>query len=222
MTKQYDQLQEILFDAVTFANNTGDNFTKNILKVLLGKMFKDEQKAKHAIEIYNEQVTYFAKEKMALGALLSWLLIAEAVMITETPKNTIEIANNALEIAQNPRINNTFFIVQLKMLLAQAYMELSDYETAKINLESAVILAKKYAMNDTLSRLYILFGKYYRDLGTVQSNNQIDYLKGALKMFENAMSLVLKNTHNKYIHDQIDKEQRLLLSYCDVNGFKIV
>lgn len=222
MTKQYDQLQEILFESVTFANNTGDNFTKNILKVLLGKMFKDDKKAKHALEIYNEQVTYFAKEKMALGALLSWLLIAEAVMITESPKNTIDIANNALEIAQNPRINNTFFIVHLKMILAQAYMELSDYETAKINLESAVILAKKYAMNDTLSRLYILFGKYYRDLGTVQSNNQMDYLKGSLKMFENAMTIVMKNTHNKYIHDQIDKEQKLLFSYCDVNGFKLV
>ena len=77
-------------------------------------------------------------------------------------------------------------------------------------------------MNDTLSRLYILFGKYYRDLGTVQSNNQMDYLKGSLKMFENAMTIVMKNTHNKYIHDQIDKEQKLLFSYCDVNGFKLV
>lgn len=106
---------------------------------MLGKIFKDKQQAKHAIEIYNEQVTYFAKEKMALGALLSWYLIAEATLVIENPKNSIEIASQALEIAQNPRINNTFFIVILKILLAKAYIDLSDYETAKINIESALI-----------------------------------------------------------------------------------
>ena len=117
LEKKYDNLQQILSDAVIFANDTGDNFTKNILKLLLGKMFKDNKQAKHAVEIYNEQITYFAKEKIALGALLSWYLIAEATMVTESPKNAIEIASQALEIAQNPQINNTYFIVLLKTLI---------------------------------------------------------------------------------------------------------
>lgn len=221
MRKQYDGLQEILFDAVTFANNTGDNFTKNILKVLLGKIFKDKQQAKHAIEIYNEQITYFAKEKMALGALLSWYLIAEATIITENPKNAIEIASQALEIAQNPRINNTFFIIMLKILIARANIELSDYETAKISIESSIILAKKYSMNNLLSKIYFIYGKYYQDLGTVHSQKQAEYLKGAAKMYDKAMALVCEKTRNTYLRNLIDEHKKSLMSYCQVNGFEI-
>lgn len=220
LEKKYDNLQQILSEAVIFANDTGDNFTKNILKLLLGKMFKDNKQAKHAIEIYNEQITYFAKEKIALGALLSWYFIAEATMVTESPKNAIEIASQALEIAQNPRINNTYFIVLLKTLIAKAYIEESDYETAKINIESAIILAKKYSQNDLLSRLYLLYGKYYQELGTVQSQKQGEYLKASAKMYEQAMDIVGQKTRNIYVKNQIEGQKKILISYCDLNGFK--
>lgn len=221
MQKKYDGLQENLFEAVTFANNTGDNFTKNILKVMLGKMFKDNKKSKHAIEIYNEQVMYFAKEKMALGALLSWYLIADATMVAENAKNAIEIANQALEIAQNPRIDNTFFVVLLKILIAKSYIELSDYETAKINIETSIQLAKKYSMNDLLSKIYLLYGNYYMDLGTVQSQNQIEYLKGSAKMYDKSMELVAEKTKNIYVRDKNEQRKELLLSYCETHGFKV-
>lgn len=220
LEKKYDNLQQTLSEAVIFANDTGDNFTKNILKLLLGKMFKDNKQAKHAIEIYNEQITYFAKEKIALGALLSWYFIAEATMVTESPKNAIEIASQALEIAQNPRINNTYFIVLLKTLIAKAYIEESDYETAKINIESAIILAKKYSQNDLLSRLYLLYGKYYQELGTVQSQKQGEYLKASAKMYEQAMDIVGQKTRNIYVKNQIEGQKKILISYCDLNGFK--
>ena len=219
LEKKYDNLQQILSDAVIFANDTGDNFTKNILKLLLGKMFKDNKQAKHAVEIYNEQITYFAKEKIALGALLSWYLIAEATMVTESQKNAIEIASQALEIAQNPQINNTYFIVLLKTLIAKAYIEISDYETAKINIESAIILAKKYSQNDLLSRVYLLYGKYYQELGTVQSPKQNEYLKASAKMYEQAMYIVGEKTRNIYVKNQIEEQKKILISYCDLNGF---
>lgn len=219
LEKKYDNLQQILSDAVIFANDTGDNFTKNILKLLLGKIFKDNKQAKHAVEIYNEQITYFAKEKIALGALLSWYFIAEATIVTESPKNAIDIATQALEIAQNPRINNTYFIVLLKTLIAKAYIEISDYETAKINIESAIILAKKYSQNDLLSRVYLLYGKYYQELGTVQSPKQNEYLKASAKMYEQAMDIVGEKTRNIYVKNQIEEQKKILISYCDLNGF---
>lgn len=221
MQKEYDGLQELLFDTVTFANNVGDNFTKHLSKALLGKIFKDNKQAKHAIEIYDEQITYFANEKMALGALLSWYLIAEATIVTENPKNAIDIASRALDIAKNPNINNTFFIVYLKMIIAKAYMELSDYETVKINLESALILAKKYDMFDALSKIYFEYGNYYKELGTVKSQNQVEYLKGAFKMYDKAMAVVCEKTKNNSVRDLINSKKKLLISFCEINGFKI-
>lgn len=221
MLKQYEGLRENLFESVTFANNIGDNFTKNILKALLGKILKDNKQAKRAVEIYNEQVTYFANEKMALGALLSWYLIADATLITENPKNSIEIASQALEIAQNPRINNFFFIVMLKIHLAIAYMEQSDYESAKINLESAMTLAKKYSLDDLLAKIYFVFGKYNQDMGTLETSNQLEYLKGAIKMYDKAVEIIQSKTRNKYLYDIIEEQKKLIVSFCEINGFKI-
>ena len=221
MQKKYDGMREKLFEAVTFANNTGDNFTKNILKVLLGKMFKDNKQAKHAIEIYNEQITYFAKEKMALGALLTWYLIADATIVTENSKSAIDIATQALEVAQNPNIDNLFFIANLKIVLAKAYISLADYETAKINIEFALSAAKKYKMQDLLSKIYLLYGDYYMDMGSIDSPNRADYLRGSAMMYEKAMEIVVKDTQNSYIKDAVSSQKSRLNDFCQSNGIKL-
>lgn len=218
---EYNDIQQSLFDATLTASDTGCEFLKNIFKTLLGKVFYTNKQAKRAITIYNEQVTYFANKKLAIGALLSWYLIAQSTMITENPKNAIEIASQAIEIAQNPKINNSFFIVLLKILLAKAYMELSDYESAKINLESAMILTKKYNMNDLTSKIYLLYGKYYQDLGTLQSQNQSEYLKGSLKMYEKAEEIVLQLTKNTYLREIINEKKDILKAFCATNGVNL-
>ena len=221
MQKDYDGLRENLFEAVTFANNCGDNFTKNILKTLLGKMFKDENQAQHAIEIYNEQITYFAKEKMALGALLSWYLISEATIVTENSKSAIDIASQALEIAKTPNINNVFFIVNLNMILTAAYMNIGDYGSAKMYIETALSLAKEFEMYDMLSRIYLLYGKYYQDIGSIPSQNQIEYLKGSSSMYEKAMELTVKETKNQSVKSLVTAQKEKLSAYCLANEFKL-
>jgi ribosomal protein L40E/tetratricopeptide (TPR) repeat protein len=221
LTNDKTDLKEDLFEAVTFANNAGDNFTKNILKTLLGKVFKDDNKAQHALEIYNEQVTYFAKEKMALGALLGWYLIADATIVTENSKSAIDIASQALEITLNPSIENYFFAVNLRLVLAKAYMNIADFTTAKINIEEGLKLAKKCKMHDILSRLYLLYGKYYLDIGKVAAQNQIEYLRGAAVMFEKSMELIVKETQNQYIKDLLNFEKEKLNDFCTQNSIKL-
>ena len=218
--ERYDGLQEDLFQVVTFANNCGDNFTKNVLKTLLGKIFKDHEQSRQALDIYNDQITYFAKEKMALGALLTWYLIAEATLDVEGPHAAIEIATQALDVAQNPKINNYFFIILLKMLIVKASIVISDYETAKIQIENAIILASKFNMKDILSRLYLLYGKYFQELGLLKTDKQADYLKGADKMYEKATEIV-KQTKNNCIYIEIEKAKNVLKSFCQLNSINI-
>ena len=218
--ERYEGLQEDLFQVVTFANNSGDNFTKNILKTLLGKIFKDHEQSKQALDIYNDQITYFAKEKIALGALLTWYLIAEATLDVEGPHAAIEIANQALDVAQNPKINNYFFIILLKMLIVKASIVISDYETAKIQIENAIILASKFNMKDILSRLYLLYGKYFQEIGLLKTDKQSDYLKGAGKMYEKATEIV-KQTKNNCVYIEIEKSKNVLKSFCQLNSISI-
>ncbi len=221
LTNDSNNIREELFEAVTFANNTGDNFTKNILKTLLGKVFKDENKAQRALEIYNEQVTYFAKEKMALGALLAWYLIADATIVTENSKSAIDIASQALEISLNPNIDNYFFAISLRLVLARAYMNIADYTSAKIHIEEGLKLAKHCKMYDLLSRLYLLYGKYYMDIGKVATQNQIEYLRGSAVMFEKSMELIVKETKNPYIKNMLSYEKEKLNDFCTNNNFKL-
>ena len=217
--KKYDGIQEDLFQVVTFANNNGDNFTKNILKTLLGKVFKDNDNTKQAIEIYNDQIAYFAKEKMAVGALLTWFLIADATLITEGAQEAMEIAEQALEVAQNPKINSYFFIILLKMIIAKCAITSSDFETAKIHLDSAIQIAKQYSMNDLLTRLYIMYGKYFQELGLIKSPQQSDYLEGAKKMYDNAKGTI-ENIQNKYLLKELAKSIKSLQTFCCINNIK--
>lgn len=214
-------MREELFEAVTFANNSGDNFTKNIIKTLLGKLLKDENKAQQALEIYNEQVTYFAKEKMALGALLAWYLIADATIVTENSKSAIDVASQALEISVNPNIDNSFFTVNFRFVLGKAYMNIADYTSAKINIEEGLKLAKKCKMYEMLSRLYLLYGKYYYDIGKIATQDQIEYLRGSAVMYEKAMEFVVKHTNNPYIKNCLSLEKEKLNDFCADKGLKL-
>ena len=220
LRKRYDGMQEDLFQIVTFANNNGDNFTKNILKTLLGKMFKDNENTKQAMEIYNDQIAYFAKEKMALGALLTWYFISEATLVTEGPKNALEIAQQALEVAQNPKIDNYFFTVLFKMVIAKCCITLSDFDTAKIHIENAIFIAKKFSMNDLLSRLFLLYGTYFQEIGLVKSAQQLEYLQAAEKMYKQAENTI-KSTENKYVYNELQKAKGVLTSFCRINCIKL-
>lgn len=218
--KRYEGMQEELFQIVTFANNNGDNFTKNILKTLLGKIFKDNENSKQAMEIFNDQIAYFAKEKMALGALLTWFFIANTTLVTEGPQNALEIAGQALEVAQNPKIDNYFFTILLKMVIAKCAMTTSDFETAKIHLESAIILARKFNMKDILSRLYLLYGKYFQEIGLVKSSKQTEYLQAAEKLYEQSHKLI-EQTKNKCVYSELKKAKNVLKSFCQLNSIEI-
>lgn len=218
--KRFNGLQEDLFQIVTFADNNGDNFTKNILKSMLGIIFKNNDQHKSAADIYNDQIAYFSKEKMALGALLTWYLIADISLVTEGAQTAFDVASQALEVAQNPKINNYFFAVLLQIVMTKACINLSDFESAKIHLENAIITAKQYKMNDMLSRLYLLYGKYFQELGLLKSPSQKQYLIGAAKMFEKASEL-LKETKNNCVHIDIQKAKTVLKTFCQINNIKV-
>jgi len=221
--KKYNGLKEELFQVVTFANNINDHFTKNILKSLLGKMFKDDENAKHALEIYSEQITYFAKAKNSIGALLTWYLIAEANLIAEGPEKSLEVSQKALEVAQSTKINNYFFIVLYNKIIAEAYMVQSEYEFAKVHIEKAILVARKFEMLDLLVRLYLLYGKYLQDIALVSTdgeNSQLDYVMGASKMYKKA-GLIAKGIKNNYLIGVIDKAKTVLNSFCQLNGINL-
>lgn len=217
MHKKYTGIREELFQVVTFANNINDNFTKNILRTLLGKLLKDEESSKRALEIYGEQITYFSKEKNAIGALLTWYFIAEAKLVVEGPEKSLEVSQKALEVAQSSKINNYLFMILFNKVIAEAFMAQTEYESAKVHIEKAIMIARKFELLNFLADLYLLYGKYLQDIALIETDAQFDYVTGASKMYKKAF-LIAQGIKNNYLISQVEKSKAVLNSFCQLSG----
>ena len=217
INKNYESLYTELFNVAAYANNVNDNFTKNILKTLLAKILKEKNENKKAIEILEEQVTYFAKEKVATGVLLSWYLIAQIKLITNGAQYALDIVTKALDIAQSPNINNYYFIALFNKLIGEIYIAKLDFESANVYLEKAVFVAKQFDLQNILVNTYIQYAKMYQELALPKSSKRADYIKLALKMFQMAKSVGIVNTH-KQLQKQIKDEISTLTAFCKLNG----
>lgn len=218
--KDYDSLYSELFNVVAYANNVNDNFTKNILKTLLAKMLKDKNETKKSLGILEEQVAYFAKEKVATGVLLSWYLIAKIKLITSGTQFALDIATKALDIAQGPNINNYYFIALFNKLIGEIYMAKQDFDSAKVYIEKSVFIAKQFNLENILVKDYVLYAKFYQELALPKSSLRAEYIKQALKMFQLAKNVSIVQEH---IHLQkfIKEELSILTSFCKLNGIAL-
>ena len=216
-SKDYKTLYNELFNVAAYANNVNDNFTKNILKTLLAKMLKENNQTKKALEILEEQVAYFAKEKVATGVLLSWYLIAEIKLITNGTQFALDIATKALDIAQGPSINNYYFIALFNKLIGEIYLAKQDFDSAKVYLEKSIFIAKQFDLQYILVKTYLQSARLYQELALPKTSLRGNYIKSALKMFQLAknVSIVAEQVS---LQKDIKDELNVLTSFCKLNG----
>ena len=215
--KDYNILHTELFNVAAYANNVNDNFTKNILKTILAKILKDNNQTKKALEILEEQVAYFAKEKVATGVLLSWYLIAEIKLITSGTQFALDIATKALDIAQSPNINNYYFIALFNKLIGEIYLAKQDFESSKLYLEKAIVISKQFELEYLLVNIYLQCAKLYQELALPKTSLRGNYIKQALKMFQNAKNIQIV-AEQPALQKKIKKDLSVLTSFCKLNG----
>ena len=220
LSGRYDKIMEELFESVMYANNIGDGFTKNILKTLLAKVFKENNDNKKALEILEEQVSYFAKEKIATGVLLTWYLIADTKLITKGSQFALDVATKALEVAMGINVNNYYFIVLFNKLIAEIYLSKGDFDSAKVYIEKGLIIAKQYEMSDLLVRLYILYGKYYEEMALPKTQSRVEHITNAIKMFQLARDKA-ETTENPYLQKSVKDAFSVIVSFCKLNGITL-
>lgn len=215
--KDYNTLHTELFNVAAYANNVNDSFTKNILKTLLAKILKENNQTKKALEILEEQVAYFAKEKVATGVLLSWYLISEIKLITNGTQFALDIATKALDIAQGPNINNYYFIAMFNKLIGEIYLAKQDFDSSKVYLEKAIFIAKQFDLQFILVNTYLQCAKLYQELALPKTSSRGNYIKLALKMFQNAKNVPIVS-EQPALQKSIKDELNILTSFCKLNG----
>lgn len=215
-----DDIKQQLFEVVEYANNNKDYLAKNLVKTALGKVFESDGDYNKAFEIYSSQITYFAKEKIALGALLTWFFIADLyVKIGETEK-AAEVTQKALEVSKTPKINSYYFQVLYKKIMAEVYMVKGDFEAVKMYLEKALLITRKFDLKFLSMYLYSVYAKYYFELYKKVETSNPSILVNAKSMHEKSIETALElglETHIKTFKG----EKQALITFCQLNNITI-
>lgn len=212
-----DLSYEELFQAAQYADDIHDEFTKNILKLLLGRLMQERTSAKEATVVYAKQVEYFAEKQNAIGVLLGWYFISEAKMIIDGPEMALDIALKALDVAQSANISNHYFTLLLNKLIGEIYLALQDFDAAKMYIEKAIMIAKNADIKYQLAHLYLLYSKYLQDYALVVQDKKVDFVLSAQQMNQKA-SLIADDLKLISLLSEVEKATTILNSFCQMNG----
>ena len=75
-------------------------------------------------------------------------------------------------------------------------------------------------MKDLLTRCYLLYGKYYQEIGLVKTPQQTQYLMASKKMYDK-VNEITGDTKNNHIKNLNNNAQRALSLFCETNGIEI-
>jgi len=218
--KEWANIKEDMYSVVTFANNYNDIFIKNLLKIFLGRILQEEGNLLKAMEIYNEQVSIFAREKIAVGALLCWYNIAKLSLVTDGSDKALDIAEKALDVAKNPKISNYYFMVLFKKLIAEIYLIKGDMEATKMYIEKALMIVKQYDLKMLKISLYQLYAKYLEEMVTQKPQNRGNYAQNAITTYKKIIDM-LDSMNLPNIQNEINKEFASFKAFCQLNDIKV-
>ncbi len=211
-----EKIKDDMFEAVAFANNCGDNYSKNIIKALLAYVLLEEGNPVKSLEICAEEMTWFSKEKIALGALISWYISAKATLITNGADKCIEICEKAINICESVKINTTFFKVLFQTLLAKAYLNKGELDNAKTYSELAFQDANINELIFLQMKLYKLRANIMQDsITTIEESRKLEVAENTIKTYEKALNIANSLNLSKH-HYIIQKELTSFKAYCQL------
>ena len=218
--REWKNIKQDLYSVVTFANNYNDVLVKNLLKVFLGKVLQEEGNLSKALDIFNEQVTIFAREKIAIGAMLCWYYIAKITLITEGTDKALDISQKAFDVAKNPRISNYYFMVLYQKLMAEIYLIKGDMEAAKMYIEKSLMIVKEYDMKFLKVSLYQLYAKYLEEMVTQKPQNKANYAHNAITTYKKTITLI-ESLNLPDQEEEIKKNFASFKAFCQLNDIPI-
>lgn len=212
----FENIKEDLFEAVTFANNCGDEYTKNILKTMLAYVLLKENNALRALEICAQQMTYFSDKKIAFGALLAWYISAKATLPSSGADRCIEICEKAVAICESAKISSINFKILFQELLSRAYLQKNDFDNAKMYCELALQDASANELIFLQMRLYRLRANIMQDsIVHIDDDKKLAVAQSTIRVYEKSLTLASRLGLEKHQY-AIQKELTAFRAYCQL------
>ena len=173
-----------------------------------------------ALNIAQEQMTYFSKEKLALGALLSWYISAKASYNSKKIDEAINICEKSLKIAQSAKISCSYFGAIFQMLLAKCYLAKGDEESAKMYNEMAIELTNQNDIPILRMFAYEIRAKIMQEgIMRIEESKKIDFAKKTMKVIEKSYNLA-KTIGIDYYVEYFKKEKTSFKAFCKLNNLE--
>ena len=213
-----ENLRNILFDYAKYAEDANDVIGKHIYKLMLAWLTSEEDDYNQANVIFNEELTYFAKEKIVTGALISWLFIARNnLMMTDGAENAEHVAMKALEVAQNPKFSQYHLAVYLQKLIAEINLLKGDVASAKMYLEKGMLTAKQFGLDLAQIELYRTYAQFLGYMMSQDSANKADFADKANKIYKAAL-ISADSLKIPSLSQKINEENQQFAEFCQSNG----
>ena len=212
-----DTVKDDLFEAAAYADNSGDELSKNIFKTLLAYVYLEEKAYLKAIEIATSEMQYFSSKKTAFGALLAWYISAAATANNKADMYCIEICEKAVKICENAQNNNFYFKILFQELLAKSYLKLNDKENAQMYCDLALQSATVNELLYLQVRLNSLKADIARDkLPSQPDNKKVEFARNTIRMYNRTVEMAkLLNLEN--MTKKIEKDLTSFKAYCQLN-----
>ena len=212
-----DNIKEELFEAATYADNAGDELSKNILKTLLAYVFLEEKAYLKAIEIATEEMQFFSSKKIAFGALLAWYISAAATANNKADMYCVEICEKAVKICENAQNNNFYFKIMFQELLAKAYLKMNDKENAQMYCDLALQSATANELLYLQVRLNSLKANIAREkLSSQQDKKKPEFAQNIIRMYNRTIEMA-KLLNLDSLIKKIEKELTSFRAHCQLN-----
>ena len=131
-----------------------------------------------------------------------------------------KIALKALDVAKNPKISNYYFMVLYKKLIAEIFLIKGDMESAKMYIEKALRITKKYNMKLLKVSVYQLYAKYLEEMVSKKPQNAVTYAQNAITAYKKALSLAQALEIDALTED-VQRNLNSFKTFCQLNNIKI-
>lgn len=171
----YEENPNVSLEISTIAQKSrklNNSFVYNCIQILFVKQLYDNKDYLNATNMANECLNFFASQKLALFAIPSWMILSLIQVEVGDLNQAISIAQQALDVASKPQIQNNYFIVYIKKCLSDYFMLQNDFEMAKMHLEEAIEFTKNNDLLFMQGKLYFDFAKLYQKTIDTAENKQ--------------------------------------------------
>ncbi len=217
---KFDETAEIAFDLLILTDLYNEHSLQSIIKVLIGKIYKEKGNLKKARQIFREELEFCSENKLTIGALLGWYFSAENKILESEIDQAMDIADKALEVAQSSDKNNFIMNILLQRLMAEIYIIKGDFESAQIYMERGFKIARENELHLLLSYVFMTNAKLHHEMATATQENKEENVQKSYKYYSDASNIALK-CQNNYLNDIINKELNQLNTFCQLSGIKL-